>query len=55
MPVQIIGEPATPGLPTPVGVIEIELADGTRVRITGAADAATVTAAIAAVAKERRS
>jgi transposase len=55
MPVQIIGEPAAPGLLTPVGVIEIELADGTRVRITGAADAPTVTAAIAAVAKERRS
>ena len=55
-PVQIIGEPAAPGLPAPVGVIEIELADATRVRITGAADAATVTAAVAAlVAKERRS
>jgi transposase len=55
MPVQIIDEPAAPGLPEPVGVIEIGLADGTRVRITGAADAATVTAAITAVAKERRS
>jgi transposase len=55
-PVQIIGEPAAPGLPAPVGVIEIELAGGTRLRITGAVDAATVTAAVAAlVAKERRS
>ena len=55
-PVQIIGETAVPGLPAPVGVIEIELGDATRVRITGAADAATVTAAVAAlVAKERRS
>jgi transposase len=55
-PVQIIGEPAAPGLPAPVGVIEIELAGGTRLRITGAVDAATVTAAVAAlVAKEQRS
>jgi len=55
-PVQIIGEPAAPGLPAPVGVIEIELADATRVRITGAVDAATVSAAVSAlVAKERRS
>jgi len=55
-PVQIIGETAAPGLPAPVGVIEIELADGTRLRITGAVDAATVSAAVAAlVAKERRS
>jgi transposase len=55
-PVQIIAEPAVPGVPTPVGMIEIELAGGTRLRITGAADAATVTAAVVAlVAKERRS
>ena len=56
MPVQIIGEPAARGLAAPVGVIEIELAGGTRLRITGAADAATVTAAVGALmAKERRS
>jgi transposase len=56
MPVQIIGEPATPGLPVAVGAIEIELAGGTRVRITGAVDAATVSAAVGALAaKERRS
>jgi transposase len=55
-PVRIMGEPTAPGLPAPVGVIEIELADATRVRITGAVDAATITAAVAAlVAKERRS
>jgi len=54
--VQIVGEPAARGLPAPVGVIEIELADATRVRITGAVDAATVAAAVGAlVAKERRS
>src|SRR5262245_35388265 len=53
--VRIIAEPATPGLPTPAGVIEIELADGTRLRITGAVDAATVSAAVGALAgKERR-
>ena len=55
-PVQIVGEPAASGLPAPVGVIEIELADRTRLRITGAVDAATVSAAVSAlVAKERRS
>jgi transposase len=55
-PVQVIGEAAAPGLRTPVGVIEIELAGGTRLRITGAVDAVTVSAAVSAlVAKERRS
>ncbi len=67
-PVQIVSEPAVAGLPAsltsstsppadaPMGVIEIELADGTRLRITGAADAATVSAAVGALAaKERRS
>jgi transposase len=55
-PVRIIDETATPGLPAPVGVIEIELAGGTRLRITGAVDAATVSAAVGALAaKERRS
>ena len=55
-PVQIIGATAAPGLPAPVGVIEIELAGGTRLRITGAVDAATVSAAVGALAaKERRS
>jgi transposase len=55
-PVQVIGEPAAPGLPAPVGVIEIELAGGTRLRITGAVEAATVCAVVGALAaKERRS
>jgi transposase len=55
-PVQIVGEPAARGLPAPVGVIEIELAGGARLRITGAVDSATVSAAVSAlVAKERRS
>jgi transposase len=54
-PVQIIGEPGAPGLPAPVGVIEIELADGTRLRITGAVDTATVTATVGALmTKDRR-
>ena len=52
---RIIDE-TTPGLQAPVGVIEIELAGGTRLRITGAVDAATVSAAVGALAaKERRS
>jgi hypothetical protein len=39
----------------PVGVIEIELAGGTRLRITGAVNAETVSAAVGALAaKERR-
>src|SRR5712671_7435011 len=42
--VRIVGEPAAAGLPAPLGVIEIELVGGTRLRITGAADAATVSA-----------
>ena len=67
-PVRVISEPAAPGLPAsrassmsspanaPMGVIEIELANGTRLRITGAVDAVTVSAAVGALmAKERRS
>jgi hypothetical protein len=54
--VQIAGETASPGLLASVGVIEIELAGGTRVRITGAVDATTVSAAVGVLAaKERRS
>jgi hypothetical protein len=47
--VQIIGESGAPVLSAPVGVIEIELADGTRIQITGAVDTATVTATVAAL------
>jgi transposase len=36
------------------GAIEIELATGARMRITGAVDGATLTAAIAALADGRR-
>jgi transposase len=55
-PVQVIGEPAAPTLPAPVGMIEIEFGGGTRLRITGAVDAATVSAAVGALAaKDRRS
>jgi transposase len=54
-PVQIVGEAPSRGLPAPAGVIEIELAGGTRLRITGAVDAETVSAAVGALsAKERR-
>jgi transposase len=59
MPMQIVGEPAAPCLlAPPAGVIEIEIefAEGTRLRITGAVDAATVSATVGALAaKERRS
>jgi len=49
------GPVSTPALPARSGAIEIELASGTRLRITGAVDAATLSAAIAAlVAGERR-
>jgi transposase len=55
-PVRIIAETAAPGLPAPVGVIEIEFTEGTRLRITGAVDAATVSAVVGPLAaKERRS
>ena len=37
-------------VPAPFGLIEIELADGGRVRISGAPDPATVTAALRALA-----
>ncbi len=55
-PVQIMDAAPASRSPEQVGVIEIELAGGTRVRITGAVDAAAVSAAVAALmAKERRS
>jgi transposase len=38
----------------PSSVIEIEFADGTRLRITGSAEAATVSALMKALAKNRR-
>jgi hypothetical protein len=38
----------------PSSVIEIEFADGTRLRITGSAEAATVSALMRALGKNRR-
>ena len=43
-----------PAAQTDTGTIEIEFTAGARMRITGAVDAATVTAAIAALADGRR-
>jgi transposase len=44
---------ATPVPVEPVGTIEIEFADGVRMRITGSVDVATLKAAIAALADGR--
>jgi transposase len=43
-----------PALLIPPGVIEIEFAGGARLRITGAVDAATLSAAVAALAQGER-
>lgn len=47
------GAPPGPIVPTNSGAIEIEFAAGVRMRITGAVDAATLTATIAALAGGR--
>jgi transposase len=47
--VRIADEPAPAGLPA-VGTIDVELANGSRMRITGAVDPATLTTAIAMLA-----
>jgi transposase len=47
--VRIAAEPAATGLPA-AGLIEVELANGSRMRITGAIDPATLTTTIAALA-----
>ena len=52
-PVRIAPEVA-PGGPVGHGAIEIELASGARMRITGSVDPAMVTAAVAALAEGRR-
>jgi transposase len=52
-PVRIAAEAVPAGLPA-AGAIEIELATGARLRITGSVDAAMVTAAIVALADGRR-
>ena len=51
--VRIAAEPVASGMPT-IGTIEVELAHGSRVRITGPADASLVRAMIAVLAKARR-
>ena len=49
-PVAVLPEPATPPDPTPsAGIIELEFACGARMRITGTAAAAVVSAAITAL------
>jgi transposase len=45
---------SVPSLPALSGVIEIEFAGGARLRITGAVDAATLSAAVAALAQGER-
>ena len=47
--VRIAAEPAPAGLPA-AGLIEVELANGSRMRISGAVDAATLTTTIATLA-----
>jgi transposase len=45
---------SAPALPAPSGVIEIEFANGARLRITGSVDAGTISAAVAALAAGER-
>ena len=52
-PVQVAAEPASVRL-AGAGAIEIEFASGARMRIAGAVDAATLAAAVAALAEGRR-
>ena len=55
VPAMVVAEPAEP-VPANMaasGVIEIELASGVRMRITGAVDARTLSAAVAALAAGR--
>ena len=51
--VRIEAEPAPAGLPGP-GLIEVEFANGLRLRITGSVDPATLTTTIASLADGRR-
>jgi transposase len=59
-PIAIAVEPATATLPLPTssadraGTVEIEFATGGRMRISGAVDAATVSALVKALAKSKR-
>jgi transposase len=51
--VRIAAEPAPTGLPAP-GLIELEFANGSRMRITGAVDPTTLTAVVVALASGGR-
>ncbi len=51
--VRIAAEPASASLPA-AGIIDVEFASGSRMRITGAVDPATLTAAVAALASGGR-
>jgi len=58
--VRVVSEPTTAGGASTVGVrssgaIEIEFGRGARMRITGSVDAATLSAAVAALARRERS
>jgi transposase len=58
--VRLVSEPAAAGVASAVGVrssgaIEIEFGTGARMRITGSVDAATLSAAVAALARRERS
>jgi len=57
--VRVVSEPSPAGIAGPVaarssGAIEIEFATGARMRITGSVDAATLSAAVAALARRER-
>jgi transposase len=51
--VRIVAEPVPTGLPAP-GLMELEFANGSRMRITGAVDPTTLTAAVVALASGGR-
>jgi transposase len=57
--VNVVGEPTTPAIAgsiaTTSGTIEIEFATGARMRVTGLVDAATLSAAVVALARRERS
>jgi len=52
--VRIASDAVATSVPMPVGVIEIEFAGGARMRVNGAVDAATLSAAVAALARKDR-
>jgi transposase len=53
--VTVSPEPVSaPALPAPPGVVEIEFVSGARLRITGAVDAATLSAAVGALVQGER-